>query len=211
MTVMMIAVFLCVLTGVKRVDAFVGTPLPQSPMVSTDLTTQLDGKYAFSPVVSSQTRVITTSINNCTIKLYEPSLNVPNMPADISKVYVMWPTAGSNGNMQAKFTYTNVGFDNLGRSIDVVTTVTTTNSNKYALVLPIGAVTTSNVIPGQMSAQAKLNFVLHGTNTPATVSGGHLTFGPINSAKIVSLNTDNFTKIYTRSDTIIQYAPGSGV
>ncbi|BDR57616.1 BspA family leucine-rich repeat surface protein [Xylocopilactobacillus apicola] len=202
-----IALFSAFLFQGKIVSAFTGTPLPQMPGVSTDLTTQIDGKYAFSPVVSAQTRIVATPISNCTLQPYDASMNIPNMP-NTPGIYMLYPTAGSNGNMQAKITYTNVGFDNFGHAIDVITEVTTTNATKYAFLIPIGAVGTSNTAPGQMSAKVKSSFVLHGTDTPAVVSGGHITMGTINNVKVVSFDINQFIKIYTRSDTIIKYAPG---
>lgn len=179
-----------------------GQSIKNNPKTICNPKQNIDGKYAFTPLIGVQSKITTSSKSGCTIK---PDSN----PNDPKNSYQLTPS-NNNGDMEATFLYTNVGFSVDGKPIDAFVDVNISNADVEAIINPIGRVnlTSSTSRNDKLSAQVTLKFFEHNTTTPIEVTG-HLTFSNINNAKVVTLNLGDFDNIYCTDDTIIQTAPNS--
>ena len=170
---------LVIFVGLVKAD----TPLTEMPGVNSDPNAIIDADHAFSPTISSQTKVSIESMSNC------QEDTVASKPKEHD--YKFGPPTDSQKPMTVVMKYTNVGLDNNGNAIDATVTVTTTNVTNWVEIYEIGHVRiSSTVAPKNMSAQVQINFTNNGQ--PAKVSG-HLSFSNINNLKnlMLPLRTTN--------------------
>ena len=173
---------LVIFVGFVKAD----TPLTEMTGVNSDPNVIIDADHAFSPTISSQTKVSVVSTSNCQ---EDTTISKPQ-----EHHYKFTPSANSPKTMTVVMKYTNVGLDNNGNAIDATVTVTTTNVTNWVEIYEIGHVRiSSTVAPKNMSAQVQINFTNNGQ--PAKVSG-HLSFSNINNLKNLML------PLTTGSDTI---------
>ena len=173
---------LVIFVGFVKAD----TPLTEMTGVNSDPNVIIDADHAFSPTISSQTKVSVVSTSNCQ---EDTTISKPQ-----EHHYKFTPSANSPKTMTVVMKYTNVGLDNNGNAIDATVTVTTTNVTEWVEIYEIGHVRiSSTVAPKNMSAQVQINFTNNGQ--PAKVSG-HLSFSNINNLKNLML------PLTTASDTI---------
>ena len=173
---------LVIFVGFVKAD----TPLTEMTGVNSDPNVIIDADHAFSPTISSQTKVSVVSTSNCQ---EDTAASKPQ-----EHHYKFTPSANSPKTMTVVMKYTNVGLDNNGNAIDATVTVTTTNVTNWVEIYEIGHVRiSSTVAPKNMSAQVQINFTNNGQ--PAKVSG-HLSFSNINNLKNLML------PLTTGSDTI---------
>ena len=173
---------LVIFVGFVKAD----TPLTSLSGVNSDPNAVIDADHAFSPTISSQTKVSVVSTSNC----QEDTAASNPQKHD----YKFGPPTDSQKPMTVVMKYTNVGLDNNGNAIDATVTVTTTNVTNWVEIYEIGHVRiSSTVAPKNMSAQVQINFTNNGQ--PAKVSG-HLSFSNINNLKNLML------PLTTGSDTI---------
>ena len=173
---------LVIFVGFVKAD----TPLTEMTGVNSDPNVIIDADHAFSPTISSQTKVSVVSTSNCQ---EDTTISKPQ-----EHHYKFTPSANSPKTMTVVMKYTNVGLDNNGNAIDATVTVTTTNVTNWVEIYEIGHVRiSSTVAPKNMSAQVQINFTNNGQ--PAKVSG-HLSFSNINNLKNLML------PLTTASDTI---------
>ena len=172
---------LVIFVGFVKAD----TPLTSLSGVNSDPNAIIDADHAFSPTISSQTKVSVVSTSNC------QEDTAASNPQEHD--YKFTPSANSPKTMTVVMKYTNVGLDNNGNAIDATVTVTTTNVTNWVEIYEIGHVRiSSTVAPKNMSAQVQINFTNNGQ--PAKVSG-HLSFSNINNLKNLML------PLTTASDT----------
>ena len=173
---------LVIFVGFVKAD----TPLTEMTGVNSDPNAIIDADHAFSPTISSQTKVSVVSTSNC----QEDTAASNPQKHD----YKFGAPTDSQKPMTVVMKYTNVGLDNNGNAIDATVTVTTTNVTEWVEIYEIGHVRiSSTVAPKNMSAQVQINFTNNGQ--PAKVSG-HLSFSNINNLKNLML------PLTTASDTI---------
>lgn len=179
-----------------------GQSIKNNPKTICNPKQNIDGKYAFTPLIGVQSKITYSSKSGCKI---EPDSN-PNDPKNSYQL----TSSNNNGDMEATFLYTNVGFSVDGKPIDAFVDVNIFNANDGATINPIGRVNlkSSTTRNDKLSARVTLKFFEHNTTTPIEVTG-HLTFSNINDAKVVTLNLEDFDNIYCTDDTIIQTAPNS--
>ena len=168
---------LVIFVGFVKAD----TPLTSLSGVNSDPNAIIDADHAFSPTISSQTKVSVVSTSNC------QEDTVASKPQEHH--YKFGPPTDSQKPMTVVMKYTNVGLDNNGNAIDATVTVTTTNVTNWVEIYEIGHVRiSSTVAPKNMSAQVQINFTNNGQ--PAKVSG-HLSFSNINNLKNLMLPLAN--------------------
>ncbi|MCX0279166.1 BspA family leucine-rich repeat surface protein [Bombilactobacillus mellis] len=170
---------LVIFVGFVKAD----TPLTEMIGVNSDPNVIIDADHAFSPTISSQTKVSVVSTSNCQ---EDTTISKPQ-----KNDYTFGPPTDSQKSMTVVMKYTNVGLDNNGNAIDATVTVTTTNVTNWVEIYEIGHVRiSSTVAPKNMSAQVQINFTNNGQ--PAKVSG-HLSFSNINNLKnlMLPLRTTN--------------------
>ncbi len=170
---------LVIFVGFVKAD----TPLTEMIGVNSDPNVIIDADHAFSPTISSQTKVSVVSTSNC-----QEDTTISNPQKND---YTFGPPTDSQKSMTVVMKYTNVGLDNNGNAIDATVTVTTTNVTNWVEIYEIGHVRiSSTVAPKNMSAQVQINFTNNGQ--PAKVSG-HLSFSNINNLKnlMLPLRTTN--------------------
>ncbi|MCO6542575.1 MAG: BspA family leucine-rich repeat surface protein [Lactobacillus sp.] len=197
-SVVIIELIWLLFTTVMPARAAFGTNLTQWPKVSTNLKTQIDSKYAFSPTLSAQTQISVSNVSGA---------NRAALDSDDDANTLKFTPSGS-GNMRFTILYTNIGFSNKGKSMDASVVVTTAGTIDWIKATPVGHLQLHGTA-NNMSAAATVNFLEHGTNTPASVSG-HLTFANVNSLKVVSMNLAAFDQIYCAPNTDLEYNAGSG-
>ena len=164
---------LVIFVGFVKAD----TSLTEMTGVNSDPNVIIDADHAFSPTISSQTKVSVVSTSNCQ---EDTTISKPQ-----EHHYKFTPSANSPKTMTVVMKYTNVGLDNNGNAIDATVTVTTTNVTNWVEIYEIGHVRiSSTVAPKNMSAQVQINFTNNGQ--PAKVSG-HLSFSNINNLKNLML------------------------
>ena len=158
--------------------------------VNSDPNAIIDAGHAFSPTISSQTKVSVVSMSNC------QEDTVASKPQEHD--YKFGPPTDSQKPMTVVMKYTNVGLDNNGNAIDATVTVTATNVTDWIEIYEIGHVrlsslkNSSSFSAKDMNAQVQINFTNNGQ--PAKVSG-HLSFSNINNLKNLML------PLATASDT----------
>ena len=170
---------LVIFVGFVKAD----TSLTEMTGVNSDPNVIIDADHAFSPTISSQTKVSVVSTSNCQ---EDTAASKPQ-----KNDYTFGPPTDSQKSMTVVMKYTNVGLDNNGNAIDATVTVTTTNVTNWVEIYEIGHVRiSSTVAPKNMSAQVQINFTNNGQ--PAKVSG-HLSFSNINNLKnlMLPLRTTN--------------------
>ena len=170
---------LVIFVGFVKAD----TPLTEMTGVNSDPNVIIDADHAFSPTISSQTKVSVVSTSNCQ---EDTTISKPQ-----KNDYTFGPPTDSQKSMTVVMKYTNVGLDNNGNAIDATVTVTTTNVTNWVEIYEIGHVRiSSTVAPKNMSAQVQINFTNKDQTTnkdqPAKVSG-HLSFSNINNLKNLML------------------------
>ncbi|KJY51215.1 hypothetical protein JG29_02630 [Bombilactobacillus mellis] len=181
---------LVIFVGFVKAD----TPLTEMTGVNSDPNVIIDADHAFSPTISSQTKVSVVSTSNCQ---EDTTISKPQ-----EHHYKFTPSANSPKTMTVVMKYTNVGLDNNGNAIDATVTVTATNVTDWIEIYEIGHVrlsslkNSSSFSAKDMNAQVQINFTNKDQTTnkdqPAKVSG-HLSFSNINNLKnlMLPLRTTN--------------------
>ena len=175
---------LVIFVGFVKAD----TPLTEMTGVNSDPNVIIDADHAFSPTISSQTKVSVVSTSNCQ---EDTTISTPQ-----EHDYKFTPSANSPKTMTVVMKYTNVGLDNNGNAIDATVTVTATNVTDWIEIYEIGHVrlsslkNSSSFSAKDMNAQVQINFTNKDQTTnkdqPAKVSG-HLSFSNINNLKNLML------------------------
>ena len=171
--------------------------LKNRPQIDTT-GSQIGSEYAFSPTISAQTQIslVTKNTTNCkNTELKDTGDHVFQFqPQDSSKA------------TKIQMLYTNVGFSNTGKVLDARVDVEVNGVVSFT-VSQIGHVktdTTSSSKASAMQAKVSITFLDHAQSTPTLVSG-HLTFGNINSLKILNVRLGMFNKIYCKDNCELWY------
>ena len=171
--------------------------LKNRPQIDTT-GSQIGSEYAFSPTISAQTQIslVTKNTTNCkNTELKDTGDHVFQFqPQDSSKA------------TKIQVLYTNVGFSNTGKVLDARVDVEVNGVVSFT-VSQIGHVktdTTSSSKASAMQAKVSITFLDHAQSTPTLVSG-HLTFGNINSLKILNVRLGMFNKIYCKDNCELWY------
>ena len=171
--------------------------LKNRPQIDTT-GSQIGSEYAFSPTISAQTQIslVTKNTTNCkNTELKDTGDHVFQFqPQDSSKA------------TKIQMLYTNVGFSNTGKVLDARVDVEVNGVVSFT-VSQIGHVktdTTSSSKASAMQARVSITFLDHAQSTPTLVSG-HLTFGNINSLKVLNVRLGMFNKIYCKDNCELWY------
>ena len=171
--------------------------LKNRPQIDTT-GSQIGSEYAFSPTISAQTQISLATKNTTNCKNTE-------LKDTGDHVFQFQPQDSSKAT-KIQMLYTNVGFSNTGKVLDARVDVEVNGVVSFT-VSQIGHVktdTTSSSKASAMQAKVSITFLDHAQSTPTLVSG-HLTFGNINSLKILNVRLGMFNKIYCKDNCELWY------